>query len=203
MSAIDAERPSHTSATLHVVRSRAVLLPRELSDEEYALFVRVGRRRELKPGEVIFTRGELGRSMFIVESGQIQLEFGDGMPDKLIGAREFFGELALFIGNHARVANAIAIEERKLAEELASADQLVGHAVAEFELDLARFDDEHAAAELSAAEDHLARAQLTALADALEQAAFVVRELARQQGRARTHDGQPWAGGSRSFCVDR
>ena len=37
MSAIDAERPSHSGATLHVVRSRAVLLPRELSDAEYAL----------------------------------------------------------------------------------------------------------------------------------------------------------------------
>ena len=109
MSAIDAERAGSGSATLSVVRSRPVLLPRELSDEEYALFSRVGRRRELKPGEVIFSRGELGRSMFIVESGQIQLEFGDGMPDKLIGAREFFGELALFIGNHARVANAVAV----------------------------------------------------------------------------------------------
>ena len=109
MSAIDAERGGHASAMLHVVRSRAVLLPRELSDEEYGLFARVGRRRELMPGEVIFSRGELGRSMFIVESGQIQLEFGDGMPDKLIGALEFFGELALFIGNHARVANAVAL----------------------------------------------------------------------------------------------
>jgi diguanylate cyclase len=109
VSTIDAERAGSGSAALSVVRTRPVLLPRELSDEEYALFARVGRRRELKPGEVIFSRGELGRSMFIVESGQIQLEFGDGMPDKLIGALEFFGELALFIGNHARVANALAV----------------------------------------------------------------------------------------------
>jgi len=92
-----------------VVRSRAMLLPRELSDEEYRLFLSAGHRRDLKPGEVIFRRGELGRSMFIVDKGQIQLEFGDGMPDKLIGPREFFGELALFIGNHARVANAMAV----------------------------------------------------------------------------------------------
>ena len=109
MSAIDAERVSSGNAALSAARSRAVRLPRELSDEECALFARVGRRRELKAGEVIFSRGELGRSMFIVESGHIQLEFGDGMPDKLIGAREFFGELALFIGNHARVANAAAV----------------------------------------------------------------------------------------------
>lgn len=89
--------------------SRAVPLPRHLSEQELGLFNRAGERRDVLPGEVIFRRGELGRSMFIVESGQIQLEFGDGMPDKLIGPREFFGELVLFIGSHARVANAVAL----------------------------------------------------------------------------------------------
>ncbi len=87
---------------------RASLLPRELSEREFELFAGVGDRREVSAGEVIFRRGELGRSMFIVESGQIRLEFGDSMPDKLIGPREFFGELTLFIGNHTRVANALA-----------------------------------------------------------------------------------------------
>lgn len=89
-------------------RVRAPLLPRELSERELALFVTASDRREVNPGEVIFRRGELGRSMFIVENGQIRLEFGDGMPDKLIGPREFFGELTLFIGDHTRVANAVA-----------------------------------------------------------------------------------------------
>src|SRR5690606_214747 len=89
-------------------RARAPLLPRELSEPELALFATASERREVGSGEVIFRRGELGRSMFIVESGQIRLEFGDGMPDKLIGPREFFGELTLFIGDHTRVANAVA-----------------------------------------------------------------------------------------------
>ncbi|WP_395621172.1 diguanylate cyclase domain-containing protein [Dokdonella sp.] len=89
-------------------RLRAPLLPRELSEQELALFASVSERREIHQGEVIFKRGELGRSMFVVESGQIRLEFGDGMPDKLIGPREFFGELTLFIGDHTRVANAVA-----------------------------------------------------------------------------------------------
>ncbi len=89
-------------------RARAPLLPRELSERELALFVTASERREVLSGEVIFRRGELGRSMFIVEGGQIRLEFGDGMPDKLIGPREFFGELTLFIGDHTRVANAVA-----------------------------------------------------------------------------------------------
>ena len=53
MSAIDAERPSHSGATLHVVRSRAVLLPRELSDEECALFARVDEAiRAIHPYDV-------------------------------------------------------------------------------------------------------------------------------------------------------
>jgi diguanylate cyclase len=91
-------------------KSRSLKLPRELSDVELAVFIAAGRRREVNPREVIFRRGELGRSMFIIESGQVQLEFGDGVPDKVIGAREFFGELALFIGNHARVANAVAAD---------------------------------------------------------------------------------------------
>ncbi|MGA8277704.1 MAG: GGDEF domain-containing protein [Rhodanobacteraceae bacterium] len=92
------------------VRARTGLLPRELSDEECALFANAGRRRVVEPDEVIFRRGELGHSMFVIESGRIQLEFGDDIPDKLIGPREFFGELALFVGNHLRVANAVARE---------------------------------------------------------------------------------------------
>ncbi|UXI68516.1 GGDEF domain-containing protein [Tahibacter amnicola] len=94
--------------------NRPVALPRQLSDAELAVFATAGRRRELIPREMIFRKGELGRAMFVIESGTIQLEFGDGMPDKLIGPREFFGELALFIGNHARVANAVAAEASSL-----------------------------------------------------------------------------------------
>jgi len=93
---------------------RAVALPRQLSEPEASLFARVGKQREVQPGEIIFRRGELGRSMFIIESGQIQLEFGDGLPDKLIGASEFFGELVLFIGSHTRVANATALTPTSL-----------------------------------------------------------------------------------------
>lgn len=95
--------------TIGVASTRAALLPRQLSDAEFVLFGRVGEQRDGHPGEIIFRRGELGRSMFIVETGQIRLEFGDGIPDKLIGPREFFGELVLFIGSHTRVANAVVL----------------------------------------------------------------------------------------------
>jgi diguanylate cyclase (GGDEF)-like protein len=83
-------------------------LPRQLTEVQMAMFSASGMRRDLYPGEIIFRKGELGRSMFVVESGQVRLEFGDGLTNKLLAAREFFGELALFIGNHARVANAVA-----------------------------------------------------------------------------------------------
>jgi diguanylate cyclase len=90
------------------------LLPRQVGEHEWALFAGHGERREVDAGAVIFRRGELGRSMFLIDSGQVQLEFGDGLPHKLIGPREFFGELALFIGNHARVANAVAQQPTEL-----------------------------------------------------------------------------------------
>lgn len=84
-------------------------LPRQLSDAEAALFARHGSSRDVRPGDVIFRRGELGRAMFVIEAGEVRLEFGDGLPDKIIGPREYFGELVLFIGSHTRVANAVAI----------------------------------------------------------------------------------------------
>ena len=103
-----------TSASILPARNDAApaprLLPRQLSEAERGLLTGVGERRELAPREVIFRRGELGRTMFVIESGRVQLEFGDGLADKLIGPLEFFGELALFIGNHARVASAYAAE---------------------------------------------------------------------------------------------
>lgn len=114
MSSVKAQPIAEAASTGAGASSRAAVLPRQLSDEEHALFARVGQRREIAPGEIVFRRGELGRSMFIVESGQIQLEFGDGMPDKLIGPREFFGELVLFIGSHTRVANAVALTPTSL-----------------------------------------------------------------------------------------
>ena len=60
------------------------------------------------PAQRFSARVRSGHGMFVIESGEVQLEFGDGLPHKLLGPREFFGELALFIGNHARVATAVA-----------------------------------------------------------------------------------------------
>lgn len=85
-------------------------LPRQLSAREMELFARAGRRMELGSGRAVFRRGEFGRSMFVIESGRVLLEFAGDLADKLIGPDEYFGELALFVGNHARSGSALAAE---------------------------------------------------------------------------------------------
>src|SRR5690606_21464318 len=104
----------HRPAAAPYAPARPNLLPRELSDDALNLFRRAGERRRVAAGETIFRRGALGRSMFLIDEGRVKLEFGDGLTEKLIGPREFFGELALFIGNHARVAAAVAAEDCSL-----------------------------------------------------------------------------------------
>ncbi len=86
-------------------------LPRQMSAQEMQLFASVGEREDLASGQAVFKRGEFGRSMFVIESGRILLEFAGDLPDKLIGPEEYFGELALFVGNHARSGSAVAAED--------------------------------------------------------------------------------------------
>ncbi len=89
-------------------KPRASTLPRQLSDAEFRVLSGAGPSRNFDTAATIFRKGELGHAMFVIESGTVRIEFGEGLPHKLLGAREFFGELALFIGNHARVASAVA-----------------------------------------------------------------------------------------------
>jgi diguanylate cyclase (GGDEF)-like protein len=83
---------------------------RRLDDSEFQLFAHGAVREQVAAGRTIFRRGEYGRVLFIIESGAVRLEFGDTVADKQLGPREYFGELALFVGQHARMASAVAIE---------------------------------------------------------------------------------------------
>src|SRR5690242_5944478 len=76
-------------------------LPRQLSQRGREVFASVGQRIELDAGRAVFRRGEFGR---------ILLEFAGDLPDKLIGPDEYFGEVAPFVGNHARSGSALAAE---------------------------------------------------------------------------------------------
>jgi diguanylate cyclase len=81
---------------------------RRLSGAEMGSFCSVGTRCEIPAGHVLFRRGEIGQCMFLIDSGRIRLDFAGHVQSKTLGEREFFGELALFIGHHARMADAVA-----------------------------------------------------------------------------------------------
>lgn len=87
---------------------------RRLSGAEMGSFCSVGTRCTVDAGQVLFRRGEIGQCMFIIERGQIKLDFAGHMRNKTLGEREFFGELALFIGHHARMADAVAVVDCEL-----------------------------------------------------------------------------------------
>jgi diguanylate cyclase (GGDEF)-like protein len=99
---------SEAAAATLPPRALSPHLPRQLSDAEFVMLRSAGPSRRVPAGEVLFRKGELGHNMYIIETGEVRLDFGDGLPTKVLGAREYFGELALFIGNHTRVAGAIA-----------------------------------------------------------------------------------------------
>jgi len=86
----------------------ATHFPRQLSDAEFVVLRSAGPIKQVPSGELLFHKGEIGRSMYVIETGAVRIEFGDGLPHTLLGPREYFGELALFIGNHSRVASAVA-----------------------------------------------------------------------------------------------
>jgi diguanylate cyclase (GGDEF)-like protein len=87
-----------------------------LTAEEYALFEQVGRPRLVAAGDVLFRRGDLGTTMYVVVQGGIELDFGDHLVPRRIHRHGFFGELGLLIGDHARSADAVAVGSTVLLE---------------------------------------------------------------------------------------
>jgi diguanylate cyclase (GGDEF)-like protein len=87
-----------------------------LTPDEYALFAEVGRPRRCYAGETLFRRGDLGTTMYVIADGAIDLDFGEDLISKRLGPREFFGELGLLIGDHARSADAVAAGDGELIE---------------------------------------------------------------------------------------
>jgi hypothetical protein len=61
---------------------------------------------EFTPGTDVFSEGDVGQEMYIVESGQIDLVHENGDPIASIGPGEFFGEAAVDGKPHAMSARA-------------------------------------------------------------------------------------------------
>ena len=83
---------------------------------EYALFSQVAKPHRYAAGQVVFERGDLGTTMFVVSNGTVELDFGKDLVGKSLGRHEFFGELGLLIGDHPRSAQATATEDSVLLE---------------------------------------------------------------------------------------
>ena len=60
----------------------------------------------LKPGETIFKEGEPAKELYVIQSGQVEIQFGNRLLDTL-EANDIFGEMAL-IDAAPRSATAIA-----------------------------------------------------------------------------------------------
>ena len=73
--ALESELSVATSAGSAVLRA-------QLSPVEFALFAQYGVRRTLQADQVLFRRGDLGSSMFIIVSGTVSLDFGAGLAPK-------------------------------------------------------------------------------------------------------------------------
>lgn len=87
-----------------------------LSAEECGLFAQCGRLRHMAAGERVFSRGSAGATMFVIQHGRVDLDFGDDLLAKQLGPGEFFGELGLLIGSHQRSASAVAATDGVLLE---------------------------------------------------------------------------------------
>ncbi len=87
-----------------------------LTAQEYALFAQVAQPIRVEAGRRLFRRGDLGTLMYVVARGAVQLDFGDDLMGKQLQAGAFFGELGLLIGDHARSADAVVVEDGVLLE---------------------------------------------------------------------------------------
>jgi CRP/FNR family cyclic AMP-dependent transcriptional regulator len=81
---------------------------------ERAELERVFERREAKAGEIVFSIGEPGDSLYVVGTGLVELFVKDNTGSKIVltvcNPGEIFGELSLFDGG-ARTATAMCLED--------------------------------------------------------------------------------------------
>jgi CRP/FNR family cyclic AMP-dependent transcriptional regulator len=83
-------------------------------DAEEALFQRFGK--EFPEGTILFQEGDAGKEMFVLQSGKVIISKRVRGAEKvlaILGAGEFFGEMAI-ISNRPRNANATVAERARL-----------------------------------------------------------------------------------------
>ena len=69
--------------------------------------------RELHPGEILFREGEPGDSMYVMQTGRVQITKNVSNGERILatlGAGEFFGEMAI-LNDHPRTATAVVTDD--------------------------------------------------------------------------------------------
>jgi len=92
----------------------------KLSQSDLEVLRSLWRQRTLKPGEILFRKGDVGTSMYIIEEGTIEISVPSETDHKdirisLLSQGEFFGELSLVDGL-PRTAKATATSDSSLLE---------------------------------------------------------------------------------------
>jgi len=75
---------------------------------------RYGSIVELREGSVLFHSGDPAEEMFLIEEGRMRVELEDGLRVLELGPGAVLGELALFVQEHRRSGDAVAITPVRL-----------------------------------------------------------------------------------------
>jgi CRP/FNR family cyclic AMP-dependent transcriptional regulator len=84
-----------------------------ISRREFGHLFQVLVPRNYAPGEILFLEGDIGRALFILESGQVEISranrAGDPVRVAVLTPGDYFGEMSL-LDDRPRTATAAAIE---------------------------------------------------------------------------------------------
>jgi CRP/FNR family transcriptional regulator, cyclic AMP receptor protein len=85
-----------------------------LADELKRQVLASGRLRRFRRGEVVFHEGDPADTLHLIAKGRLAVKVSTALGDtatlRVLGRGDFFGELALVGGAHARTATVIALE---------------------------------------------------------------------------------------------
>jgi CRP/FNR family cyclic AMP-dependent transcriptional regulator len=96
---------------------RSLEIFKDLRDRELGSLVAALHSRTYREGEVVFVEGDIGRALFVLEDGAVELtrKDADGRPVVLYRLKpgDFFGEMAL-LESLPRTATATAVDKTRL-----------------------------------------------------------------------------------------
>lgn len=96
---------------------RSLDIFKDLRDRELGYLVQALHTRTYRPGETVFLEGDIGRALFVLEDGAVELTRSGPDGEKVVLYRlkpgDFFGEMAL-LESLPRTATAVAAEKTHL-----------------------------------------------------------------------------------------